>query len=124
MLLILLFIIIVIASLIFISGIIYRRKSGVCTCQNRLDGKTIIITGASAGIGKEAAFDLANRGARVILACRNLEKAEKVKDWIVNSTGNKNVVCRHLELSDLNSVRKFVEETLKEETRLDVLIYL
>ncbi|KAL7630744.1 UNVERIFIED_CONTAM: hypothetical protein RMT77_019040 [Armadillidium vulgare] len=74
------------------------------------------------GIGKEAAFDLANRGARVILACRNLEKAEKVKEWIVSSTGNKNVICRHLELSDLDSVRKFAEETLEREKRLDVLV--
>ncbi|KAL7630052.1 UNVERIFIED_CONTAM: hypothetical protein RMT77_019821 [Armadillidium vulgare] len=122
MILIILYILTAVFSIVYLSGFIYRRVSGVCTCENRLNGKTVIITGASAGIGKEAAFNLANRGAQVILACRNLEKAEKVKEWIVSSTGNKNVICRHLELSDLDSVRKFAEETLEREKRLDVLV--
>ncbi|RXG54975.1 Retinol dehydrogenase 11 [Armadillidium vulgare] len=76
----------------------------------------------SAGVGKEAAFDFAQRGARVILACRNMEKAEIVKDWIVSSTGNKNVICHHLELSDLDSVRKFAKETIQREKRIDILV--
>ncbi|RXG73497.1 Cytoplasmic tRNA 2-thiolation protein 1 [Armadillidium vulgare] len=109
-------------SLIFLFGFIYRKFSGVCTCTNQLHGKTVIVTGASAGIGKEAAFDFAQRGARVILACRNLEKAGRIKDWIVSSTGNKNVICRHLELSDLESVRKFAKETIEKEKKIDVLV--
>ena len=51
----------------------------MCRSQNRLDGKTIIVTGGSAGIGKETALDLAGRGARVILACRNVQKANIIK---------------------------------------------
>ena len=42
-------------------------------------GKTVIITGANSGIGKETASDLAQRGARVIMACRNTEISMKVK---------------------------------------------
>ncbi|KAB7498000.1 Protochlorophyllide reductase, chloroplastic [Armadillidium nasatum] len=121
MLQILLYILIGFFSLIFLFGFIYRKISGVCTCRNQLTGKTVIVTGASAGIGKEAAFDFAQRGARVILACRNLEKAGRIKDWIVESTGNKNVICRHLELSDLESVRKFAKETIEKEKKIDVL---
>ncbi|KAL7636580.1 UNVERIFIED_CONTAM: hypothetical protein RMT77_013357 [Armadillidium vulgare] len=122
MLQILLYILIGIFSLFFLIGFIYRKFSGVCTCKNQLHGKTVIVTGASAGIGKEAAFDIAQRGARVILACRNLEKAGRIKDWIVSSTGNKNVICRHLELSDLESVRKFAKETIEKEKKIDVLV--
>ncbi|KAL7630165.1 UNVERIFIED_CONTAM: hypothetical protein RMT77_019697 [Armadillidium vulgare] len=122
MLQILLYILIGICSFVFISGLIYRKVSGVCTCTNQLTGKTVIVTGASAGVGKEAAFDFAQRGARVILACRNMEKAEIVKDWIVSSTGNKNVICHHLELSDLDSVRKFAKETIQREKRIDILV--
>lgn len=44
-----------------------------------MSGKTVIITGANSGIGKQAAKELAKRGARVIMACRNLESANQVK---------------------------------------------
>ncbi|KAL7636582.1 UNVERIFIED_CONTAM: hypothetical protein RMT77_013359 [Armadillidium vulgare] len=122
MLQILFYIFIGVFSLIFLFGFVYKKISGVCTCKNQLHGKTVIVTGASAGIGKEAALDFDQRGARVILACRNLEKAGKIKDWIVSSTGNKNVICRHLELSDMDSVRKFAKETIEKEKKIDVLV--
>lgn len=53
--------------------------SGMCRSKAKLEGKTVIITGANTGLGKETAIDLAQRGARVILACRNVEKAELAK---------------------------------------------
>lgn len=47
-----------------------------------MEGKTVIITGCNSGIGKEAARDLAKRGARVIMACRNTKMANKAKGFL------------------------------------------
>uniref|UniRef100_A0A4W4FZ18 Uncharacterized protein n=1 Tax=Electrophorus electricus TaxID=8005 RepID=A0A4W4FZ18_ELEEL len=88
----------------------------------RLDGRTVIITGANTGIGKETACDMAKRGARVVMACRDFIKAEKAAAEIQRSTGNVNVVVRQLDLASLISVRKFVHEFITTEDRLDILI--
>ncbi|KAM9826947.1 LOW QUALITY PROTEIN: uncharacterized protein ACB057_014425 [Neosynchiropus ocellatus] len=77
--------------------------------EERLDGKTVIITGANTGIGKETARDLARRGARIIMACRDLERAEEARAEILEDTGNENVVTRKLDLSDTKSIRAFAD---------------
>ena len=82
----------------------------------------LLLTGGNSGIGKATALDLAKRGARVILACRNLQKAEDVAKEIKSSTGNSEVVVRHLDLSSLQSVRKFAQQIIETEDRLDILI--
>ncbi len=73
-------------------------------------------------MGKEIAVDLARRGARVIIACRNIKKAEEAVKEIQRRSGSSNVVYKHLELSDQGSVRRFAEEFIREEPRLDYLI--
>ena len=95
---------------------------GVCTSQATLEGKTVIVTGANTGIGKETALDLATRGARVIMACRNLRKAEDALKEIVQKSGNKNIVAKRLDLASLKSVREFAEDVNNNEARLDVLV--
>ena len=103
----------------------YLRKyfaGGMCTSKARLDGKTVIITGANTGIGLETAVDLAGRGARVILACRSSEKGEKAAVEVRRRSGNDNVVFRSLDLSSLESVRRFASQVLNEEPLIDVLI--
>lgn len=74
------------------------------------------------GIGKATAIALARRNARVILACRNPEKATKVRSEIISLTGNTNLEVKHLELESFESVRRCAEDVLRTEKRLDVLI--
>ena len=75
----------------------------------RADGKVVIVTGANTGIGKETAKDLADRGAHVYMACRNLTQCEAVRDEIVLESKNKNVFCRECDLSSFQSIRNFVK---------------
>ena len=82
----------------------------------------MIITGANTGIGKEAAIDLAQRGARVIIACRSADRAEAALQEIRRRSGSGNVVYYNLNLASLQSVRSFAQHVLKEEPRLDILI--
>lgn len=88
-----------------------------------MEGKTVIITGANSGIGKETARKIAGQGARVIMACRNLETAKKVQDQIVKETGNSNVILKKLDLSSQQSVRDFAADINKTERQLHVLVH-
>lgn len=85
-------------------------------------GKTIIITGASSGLGKEATKVLAQKNAKVILAVRNVEKAELVVQEILKETPTAQLEVRSLDLTSLASIKSFSEQVLSELDRLDILI--
>lgn len=99
-----------------------KFTSGKCRSYQSMNDKTVIITGGNRGLGKETALNLALRGARVILACRNVEQGRAAAEEIIQRTGNNNIVVIHLDLASLYSVRQFAEKINKEESRLDVLI--
>ncbi|XP_034717487.1 retinol dehydrogenase 12 [Etheostoma cragini] len=88
----------------------------------RLEGKTAIITGANVGIGKETAKDLAGRGARVILACRDMAKGEQAVCDIMREVEGANVVARQLDLADTKSICQFAENIYNTEKTLHYLI--
>ncbi|MGK9146773.1 SDR family NAD(P)-dependent oxidoreductase [Plantibacter flavus] len=67
-------------------------------------GRTVIVTGANSGIGAVTARELAARGARVILACRNTDKGERAAAAMTGDIG-----VRHLDLADLDSVHRFAD---------------
>lgn len=95
---------------------------GLCRSTALLTGKTVIITGANTGIGLETAVDLARRKARVILACRSVERGEKAAVEVQRRSGSNDVVFQQLDLSSLTSVRQFAARILEEEPRIDILI--
>ncbi|CAH1791871.1 unnamed protein product [Owenia fusiformis] len=94
----------------------------MCQSNRTLHGKTAIVTGANCGIGKTTAFELAKRGARVILACRDVNKANQAAADILKSFKNADLIVKHLDLASLASVRKFAEGIITEEKHLDILV--
>ncbi len=84
--------------------------------------RTCIITGANSGIGTCAARQLAEKGLRVILACRNIAQAEKVGAQIRKQTGNSEVFARRVDLSLAGDTKRFAQEFTHEFGALDVLI--
>ncbi|XP_057589173.1 retinol dehydrogenase 12 isoform X2 [Hippopotamus amphibius kiboko] len=95
---------------------------GVCRTNVQLPGKVVVITGANTGIGKETARELARRGARVYIACRDVLKGESAASEIRADTKNSQVLVRKLDLSDTKSIRAFAEGFLAEEKQLHILI--
>lgn len=100
-----------------------KLTEGICRSQGTMEGKTVVITGANCGIGLETARELARRKAKVILACRSMERGKRAAEDIITSTKNTDVFVRHLDLSSFDSIRKFASEIIASETRLDVLIH-
>lgn len=95
---------------------------GPCPSKVSIPGKTVVITGANTGIGKATAQELAKRGGRIILGCRNMEKCEAAAREIRGKTLNPHVYARQLDLASLESIRHFAQLINQEEQRVDVLI--
>ncbi|XP_037549932.1 retinol dehydrogenase 11 [Nematolebias whitei] len=93
-----------------------------CSSDVRLEGKTAVVTGANTGIGKATAKDLASRGARVILACRDMMKGEQAVSDITKEVNGANVVARQLDLADTKSICLFAESIYNTEKALHYLI--
>lgn len=87
-----------------------------------MQGKTILITGATSGIGLAMARELAGKGAHITLVGRNSAKLAMVAEQIRNQTGNQNIDTILADLSTHAGVQLTAHEFKKRRTRLDVLI--
>ncbi|MDA4128924.1 MAG: SDR family oxidoreductase [Thaumarchaeota archaeon] len=85
-------------------------------------GKTCVITGANAGIGKASAEQLAGMGARVVMVCRAREKGERAKAQVETKSGSRAVELMLADLASFDSVRALAREYQEGHDSLHVLL--
>ena len=100
----------------------YRIRSRGWTALPRMEGKVVLITGATSGLGLAAADGFARLGAAVWLAVRNRERGEVARATILEHLGEADVLLGLCDVSRLDSVRQFAERFTAEAARLDVLV--
>lgn len=87
-----------------------------------LENKNVIITGSNTGIGFQIAKACLYKSANVILACRNLNKANIAKDELLKDFPNGNISLIKYDQSNLESIKEFADQILKSEINFDILI--
>lgn len=84
--------------------------------------KTAVVTGANSGIGKETANSLATNGYRVVMICRNPDKAEAARQDIINETGNDQIDILICDLSSMKEVAATAEKIRDSYSEIDRLV--
>lgn len=87
-----------------------------------MKGKTVLITGGNAGIGKHTAIGLAKKGANVVIVARDQKKGESAIAEIKKAANSDSVSLMIADLSSFESIKKLAADFKKEHTTLDVLI--
>jgi NAD(P)-dependent dehydrogenase (short-subunit alcohol dehydrogenase family) len=101
----------------FISSVFKPQKK----TNESMAGRVSVITGATSGVGYQAAHRLAKAGSDLVLVCRNAEKAEGVRQELIQANGIRvDVVLADFE--DLNAVRRAAQQIVTDHSRIDVLI--
>ncbi len=85
-------------------------------------GRLAVVTGANVGLGFETALALAKKDFEVVLACRNMGKAEKAKEVIKAKYPDAKLMCMEIDLSSQASVHAFVKQFHVHYKQLDLLI--
>ncbi|UJR07705.1 hypothetical protein I4U23_011990 [Adineta vaga] len=87
-----------------------------------LDGKLVLITGGTSGIGVETARALATANAHVIITARDMNKGAEVVEDLKKTTGNDKIEVMELDLNSLQSVRNFVKQFRARNLTINILI--
>jgi NAD(P)-dependent dehydrogenase (short-subunit alcohol dehydrogenase family) len=86
-----------------------------------LDGQTVVVTGANSGLGFEGTKAFAEHGARVVMACRSVDRGERAAAEIRQSVPDADLDVRECDLADLDSVVAFAEGVSDDYDAVDVL---
>lgn len=87
-----------------------------------LTGKVFVVTGANSGIGYQCSLALAEKGATVVMACRNLERGQAALDAIRGAAPKARLELMELDLANLESIRAFAEAFRSKHKELHALI--
>lgn len=87
-----------------------------------LEGKTVLITGANSGIGFKETELMLYMGARVIMACRNLQKAGKARETLLQEYPNASITLMQLDMADFASIDRFVGAFIQEKMDVDFFV--
>ena len=104
------------------TGFRIRRGMWNASDLEPMDGKLVLVTGATSGLGLAAAEGFACLGASVRLLARNQERGERAREMLMARCGDSDVQVELCDVSDLESVRRFAERFSDQASRLDVLV--
>lgn len=101
---------------------LFRHKEpvGELRDEDRLDGKTCLVTGANSGLGRAIALDLARRGAHVIMACRS--GIPEAGDALKAESGSDSIEMIKLDLADFQAIHRCCDELKKRGVQLDRVV--
>jgi NAD(P)-dependent dehydrogenase (short-subunit alcohol dehydrogenase family) len=100
----------------------YRTEASEVVDGHDLSGQTVLVTGASSGLGVETARALASVGAHVVLPVRDVDRGISSAEEILRTTPGSRVEVMELDLASISSIRDFAEAFLASHDNLDVLI--
>lgn len=87
-----------------------------------LKGKAVLVTGSNSGIGYKTAETALFLGANIILACRNIEKAEEARKVLISEYQNAQIDILSLNLSDFSSIDSFTDNIVSNKTNIDIWV--
>ncbi|MCU0392820.1 MAG: SDR family oxidoreductase [Thermoflexibacter sp.] len=87
-----------------------------------MKNKTVLITGANSGIGYITALEIAKLGAKIVMVCRNKDKAETARQEIINKSNNTNISVKICNLSSQAAIKELAQEIKNEIPVIDVLV--
>ena len=97
-----------------------RRVRGNVSLEQAVRGRTVMVTGASSGIGRSAALKIGEAGGKVLLVARSPEKLESTKEEI--EAGGGEAYIHRCDLSDIEDIDRMADEVLRQHGHVDILV--